>query len=168
MQPFLQLASPTVVKQPSEGISFSTDKGGTFGVRGGIAAGGMPALMQMQPWTPTLDIGGLQSEALKGEKLGDDMKEKPSFTAIPMVDTSQMDATKTSAEETKTALEALGITITPNIDSSSVDAFIAKLNSAKALAASLGASAVAASHSLDGIVGRAQRGSFGFGGPRGD
>ena len=150
-----------------------------MGVRAGMPTGGLPAIFQMQAWKPTLDISGLQADAAKGENLGDEMKGKLSFTAIPVIDTTNLDKAEDRAQQTKTTLESLGITVTPNVDASSIDAaaakldaFLAKLAKAEGRAASLGAhvdaNVAAANHRLSGLLGKVQRGDFSTGGVQGD
>jgi hypothetical protein len=146
-----------------------------MGVRGGMAAGGLPAIFQMQAWKPTLDISGLQADAAKGENLGDQMKEKLSFTAIPMVDVANFERAEQAAEKVRTAAEQLNLTVTPNVDSSSIDAasskldaFLAKLAKAEGRAASLGSHVDASNHRLAGLFGKVSRGNFTASGVQGE
>jgi hypothetical protein len=146
-----------------------------LGFGGGIAASaGMPSFLRMQPYKPTLDISGLKAEAAQGEQLGDAMREKLSFTAIPTVDTSTFEKAKEGAEEVRTGLEGLNMTVSPSVDASSIDAahaklraFLSDLAKAGAEARALHSHAAASTHSLDGLLGRTSRGAFQAGGGRG-
>lgn len=76
-------------------------------------------------------------------------------TAAPKVDTSALDGFETKAGGAKDTLQGLNMTVKPNIDSSGIDVFIAKVERARAAAASLG-SVGSGLKSLGSV----QRGSF--------
>jgi len=87
--------------------------------------------------------------------------------AMPKVDTKGIDKAKTAADGAKEAVDGLNLTVTPNIDQSSIDAFIAKVAQAKAAVMGLG-STVASETGKIGSVAKAQRGQFSYGGQQGE
>jgi hypothetical protein len=108
----------------------------------------------------------------------------PSFgqmTVKPTVDTSGLDTARLKADEAKTALQGLNLSVTPNVNSRSIDIAIGKaqqllslLNSvgaaANSAAAAAGSAANAAGSAAAKIsaLGKIQRGNFSFGGVQGE
>ncbi len=174
-------ADPSVINAAPSFAASSIGIGGfpwapAMGVHGGIAPNpGIPAFLQMQAWSPTLDIVGLKSKALEGENLGDEMKERLSFTAMPMVDTSHFEQAKQDAVETKTAIDGLNVTVTPMVDASSINAaradvaaLLGDIKKAEHGALSFGAKLKADSARLSGLFGKVSRGNFTTAGVQGD
>ena len=108
----------------------------------------------------------------------------PSFaqmTVKPTVDTSGLDAARLKADEAKTALQGLNLSVTPNVNSGSIDIAIGKAQQLLSLLNSVGAaanSAAAAAGNAATVAGSAaakisalgkiQRGNFSFGGVQGE
>ncbi len=108
----------------------------------------------------------------------------PSFaqmTVKPTVDTSGLDTARLKADEAKTALQGLNVSVTPNVNSGSIDIAIGKaqqllslLNSvgaaANSAAAAAGTAANAAGSAAAKIsaLGKIQRGNFSYGGVQGE
>jgi hypothetical protein len=108
----------------------------------------------------------------------------PSFaqmTVKPTVDTSGLDAARLKADEAKNALQGLNVSVTPNVNSGSIDIAIGKAQQLLSLLNSVGAaadSAAAAAGSAANVAGSAaakisalgkiQRGNFSYGGVQGE
>jgi hypothetical protein len=103
------------------------------------------------------------------------------MTVKPSVDTSGLDAARLKAGEAKTALQGLNLSVTPNVNSGSIDVAIGKaqqllslLNSvgaaANSAAAAAGSAANAAGSAAAKIsaLGKIQRGNFSYGGVQGE
>jgi hypothetical protein len=103
------------------------------------------------------------------------------MTVKPTVDTSGLDATRLKADEAKTALQGLNVSVTPSVNSGSIDIAIGKAQQLLSLLNSVGAaanSAAAAAGSAANVAGSAaakisalgkiQRGNFSYGGVQGE
>jgi hypothetical protein len=103
------------------------------------------------------------------------------MTVKPTVDTSGLDTVRLKADEAKTALQGLNLSVTPNVNSGSIDVAIGKaqqllslLNSvgaaANSAAAAAGSAANAAGSAAAKIsaLGKIQRGNFSYGGVQGE
>ncbi len=98
-----------------------------------------PRPPEMSGGKPIVD----KAEIEAADKATGDLKTKldgVGATAVsPRVDASQLDAVKPKADEAKAAMEGLNVTATPSVNTSSLDAYLAKLREAIGLQSKLGA-----------------------------
>lgn len=107
----------------------------------------------------------------RASRIAQNRSPMPAFAqgegASPHVNTADLAKAKIEAEGAKEAVDGLNTTVSPKVDSSSIDAFIAKVGQAKAAVAGLG-TAVAAETAKVGALGKVQRGRFSYGGVQGE
>lgn len=128
-------------------ISFGHGPGGS---RGAVDPAWMPRPLVSAPFPPPRPDG-----APKG------VPTLARFEDIyaPQVDTAALSETETKAKAAGETLQsALGVTVTPKVDSSSLDALNAKIETARAGLRSLGNESAAAASTSSGVVGRTMRG----------
>lgn len=107
----------------------------------------------------------------RASRIAQNRSSMPAFAqgegASPHVNTADLAKAKIEAEGAKEAVDGLNTTVSPKVDSSSIDAFIAKVGQAKAAVAGLG-TAVAGETAKVGALGKVQRGRFSYGGVQGE
>ena len=83
------------------------------------------------------------------------------------VDTGDLDKAKKAAEDTKSAVDALDTTVTPNIATGPIDTALSKARELKALLDGIGSSTANLGARIQSL-GKIQRGNFSFGGVQGE